>query len=40
MIERYPRGIELEEENWLVRDGIVVIPKNAILPEGKRIMPE
>ncbi len=40
VIERYPRGIELEEENWMIRDGIVVIPKNAILPEGMRIAPE
>jgi glucose-1-phosphate adenylyltransferase len=39
-IDPFPPGTEIEEENWSVRDGIVVIPKNAIIPEGTVIAPE
>ena len=36
----FPRGTELDRENWFVRDGIVVLPKNAEIPPGTRIGPE
>lgn len=35
----FERGVNLETEQWVVRDGIVVIPKNSILPAGTRIAP-
>jgi glucose-1-phosphate adenylyltransferase len=38
-IEPFPPGTEIDEEMWSVRDGIVVIPKNAVLPDGTRIEP-
>lgn len=36
----FPRGTELEGPQWMVRDGIVVIPKNTELPPGTVIAPE
>jgi glucose-1-phosphate adenylyltransferase len=38
-IEPFPIGTEIEESEWTVRDGIVVIPKDAILPNGMQITP-
>ena len=38
-IDPFPPGTEIEEENWSVRDGIVVIPKNAVITEGAVIAP-
>ena len=38
-IDPFPPGTEIEEENWSVRDGIVVIPKNAVIPQGTVIAP-
>jgi glucose-1-phosphate adenylyltransferase len=38
-IEPFPPGTELFEEDWSVRDGIVVIPKNVVLPAGTHIKP-
>ena len=38
-IEPFPRGVDLDAENWTVRDGIVVIPKDAVLPGGSVIAP-
>jgi len=38
-IEAFPRGVELDAENWTVREGIVVIPKNAVIPAGTVIAP-
>jgi len=35
----FPRGTELDNPNWCVRDGIVVIPKNTILSPGTHIAP-
>lgn len=35
----FPRGTELDTANWMVRDGIVVVPKNTILAPGTRIAP-
>jgi glucose-1-phosphate adenylyltransferase len=39
IIKPFPRGTELETDNWVVQDGIVVIPKNAVLPAGTVIAP-
>lgn len=39
VIRPFPRGVDMDGENWFVRDGIVVIPKNAVLPNGIRIEP-
>jgi glucose-1-phosphate adenylyltransferase len=39
-IEPFPSGSTHDHEQWSVRDGIVVVPKNAILPAGTRIGPE
>jgi glucose-1-phosphate adenylyltransferase len=38
-IEPFPPGTDLDEAAWSVRDGIVVVPKNAILPDGTRVGP-
>jgi len=38
-IEPFPRGVDLDDENWTVREGIVVIPKDAVLPAGLVIAP-
>jgi glucose-1-phosphate adenylyltransferase len=38
-IRSFPRGTEIEQEQWVVRDGIVVIPKNTVLPAGTVISP-
>ena len=38
-IEPFPRGMDLDDENWTVRDGIVVIPKDAVLASGSVIAP-
>ena len=39
IIRAFPRGTDLDGDNWVVRDGIVVIPKGAILPPGTVICP-
>ena len=39
VIRPFPRGTELDHEQWVVRDGIVVIPKGTILPGGTYIGP-
>jgi glucose-1-phosphate adenylyltransferase len=39
-IEPFPAGTEIEHETWSVRDGIVVVPKNAVVPDGTRIGPQ
>lgn len=38
-IRPFPRGTDLETQNWVVQDGIVVIPKNAVIPAGTTIAP-
>jgi glucose-1-phosphate adenylyltransferase len=38
-IEPFPRGVSGDSQSWAVRDGIVVVPKNAVLPAGTRIGP-
>ena len=40
VIKPFPRGTEIEHEQWVVRDGIVVIPKNTELPAATYISPE
>lgn len=40
VIRPFPLGTEMDQENWTVRDGIVVIPKNTLLPPGTMIGPE
>lgn len=35
----FPRGTEIDRTDWVVRDGIVVIPKNTTLPAGTVIKP-
>ncbi len=40
VIKPFPRGTEIETENWVIQDGIVVIPKNAVIPSGTVIAPE
>lgn len=39
-IKRFPKGTERDESTWVVRDGILVIPKNTVIPEGTVIGPE
>jgi glucose-1-phosphate adenylyltransferase len=36
----FPRGTDLDGDNWVVRDGIVVIPKDATLYHGTYIGPD
>jgi glucose-1-phosphate adenylyltransferase len=40
VIQSFPSGTELDHGNWLVRDGIVVLPKDAQIPAGTRIAPD
>lgn len=40
VIRPYPRGIDLDRHLWVVRDGIVVIPKDTIIQPGMVIGPE
>jgi glucose-1-phosphate adenylyltransferase len=39
VIKPFPRGTEMDHGDWVVQDGIVVIPKGTILPAGTRIEP-
>lgn len=39
VIEPFPRGHDYETENWVIQDGIVVIPKNTVLHPGTYIGP-
>jgi glucose-1-phosphate adenylyltransferase len=40
VIKPFPRGTDIDEDNWVVQDGIVVIPKDAILHPGTYIGPD
>lgn len=40
VIKPFPRGTELETDLWVIQDGIVVIPKNAVIPSGTVIAPD
>jgi glucose-1-phosphate adenylyltransferase len=39
IIRSFPRGTDLDSEDWVVRDGIVVVPKATTLPPGTVIAP-
>ena len=39
VIKPFPRGTCGDYGNWVVQDGIVVIPKNTVLPAGTTIEP-
>jgi glucose-1-phosphate adenylyltransferase len=39
IIRPFPRGTELSQDEWFVRDGIVVLPKDVVIPAGTRIVP-
>jgi glucose-1-phosphate adenylyltransferase len=38
-IHPFPEGTEIEEEKYSVRDGIVVVPKSTVIPDGTCISP-
>jgi len=40
IIKAFPPGTEIDGEDWVVRDGIVVVPKRAVIPSGTVIAPE
>ena len=40
VIKPFPRNVDIDNEKWYVRDGIVVIPKDAEIPSGTHIAPE
>ncbi|MFN8411053.1 MAG: glucose-1-phosphate adenylyltransferase [Anaerolineales bacterium] len=40
VIRPFPRNTDIDHESWYVRDGIVVIPKDAELVDGTRIEPD
>jgi glucose-1-phosphate adenylyltransferase len=40
VIEPFPEGIDIDEDSWSVHDGIVIIPKNAVIQEGTVIRPQ
>jgi glucose-1-phosphate adenylyltransferase len=39
-IQPFPPGTDLDQQRWSVRDGIVVIPKDAIISNGTVIAPD
>lgn len=40
VIRPFPRDVTLDHNTWYVREGIVVVPKDAEIPAGARIEPE
>jgi len=40
LIRPFPRGVDLDDNLYTVRDGIVVVPKNTVLPIETRIAPD
>jgi len=40
LIKPFARGTDIDGVGWVVRDGIVVIPKNTTIRPGTRIVPE
>jgi glucose-1-phosphate adenylyltransferase len=38
-IRPFPRGMDEDHEIWFVRDGIVIVPKDAVIPAGTVIAP-
>ena len=39
VIRPFPRGMDKDGEGWVVRDGVVVVPKDAVIPAGTKIQP-
>jgi glucose-1-phosphate adenylyltransferase len=39
VIRPFPRGTNEDHEGWVIRDGIVVLPKDAAIPAGTHIGP-
>ncbi len=39
VIRPFPQGTESDQGNWVIQDGIVVIPKNTVIPSGTHIEP-
>jgi glucose-1-phosphate adenylyltransferase len=39
IIRPFPPQVEINNENWVVKEGIVVVPKNAVIPSGTHIEP-
>ncbi|HEY9076190.1 MAG TPA: glucose-1-phosphate adenylyltransferase [Anaerolineaceae bacterium] len=39
VIRPFPRGTEIDRNDWSVKDGIVVVPKNGVIPSGTIIAP-
>jgi glucose-1-phosphate adenylyltransferase len=39
-IKPFPRGTDLNRGNWVVQDGVIVIPNRAMIPAGTYIGPE
>ena len=39
VIRPFARGVDIDNADWFVRDGIVVIPKNAEIAAGTRLAP-
>ncbi|MCX6039438.1 MAG: sugar phosphate nucleotidyltransferase, partial [Chloroflexi bacterium] len=37
VIRPFPRGTDINAENWAVQDGIVVVPKDSVIPPGTHI---
>jgi glucose-1-phosphate adenylyltransferase len=40
IIRSFPRGIEIDNDLWSVREGIVVVPKSTVLTDGSVISPD
>ncbi len=40
VIRPFPRGTDYDRGNWFVRDGIVVLVKDAVIPPGTLIVPD
>ena len=38
-IQPFPSGTNIDTADWMVRDGIVVVPHHALIPAGSRISP-
>ncbi len=40
VIRPFPRGTEIDRDSWFVRDGIVVLAKDAVIPPGSLLVPD
>ncbi len=40
VIKPFPRGVDIDKDCWVVRDGIVVVPKGAVVQPGTNITPK